>query len=109
MTARPGRRPPRYTKPADTRPVDETAIKSKSRSRKALGRLTTALVVLVFVVVLVIMIIPAVMGLQRYVITGGSMSGTIPKGAVIYSHLVPTSDLKAGASSPSCRPGRRGR
>ena len=34
-------------------------------------------------------LVPALLGLQRYVITGGSMTGTIPKGAVIYSQVTP--------------------
>lgn len=41
-------------------------------------------------------IVPALLGMQRYVITGGSMTGTIPKGSVVYAKLVPVDDLKAG-------------
>ncbi len=46
--------------------------------------------------VLCTIVLPALLGLQRYVITGGSMSGTIPKGAVIYSRITPVDQLKAG-------------
>jgi signal peptidase I len=76
--------------------------------KRIAGWLMTALVVLVFAIVLVIMVIPAVMGLQRYVITGGSMTGTIPKGAVIYSELIPTSELKAGDVITFVPPGQTG-
>lgn len=42
------------------------------------------------------LLLPAALGYQRYVITGGSMTGSIPKGAVIYSRLTPTEALRAG-------------
>ena len=48
--------------------------------------------------------LPALLGLERFVITGGSMTGTIPKGAVIYSKLTPVRAAEAsGTSSPSIR------
>ena len=42
------------------------------------------------------LLLPAALGYQRYVITGGSMTGSIPKGSVIYSRLVPVEDLRVG-------------
>jgi signal peptidase len=42
------------------------------------------------------LLLPAFLGYQRYVITGGSMTGTIPKGAVIYSRLTPVDSLREG-------------
>jgi signal peptidase I len=42
------------------------------------------------------LLVPALLGYQRYVITGGSMTGTIPKGAVIYSRLTPVESLREG-------------
>jgi signal peptidase I len=42
------------------------------------------------------LLVPALLGYQRYVITGGSMTGTIPKGAVIYSRLTPVESLRVG-------------
>lgn len=47
-------------------------------------------------IVVLIIVVPALLGLQRYVITGGSMTGTISKGSVIYSKLTPTEQLKVG-------------
>jgi signal peptidase len=35
-------------------------------------------------------------GFHRYVITGGSMGGTIEKGSVIWAQEVPTADLRVG-------------
>jgi signal peptidase I len=39
---------------------------------------------------------PTLLGYKRYVITGGSMTGSIPKGSVIYSKVVPVDDLRKG-------------
>jgi signal peptidase I len=43
-----------------------------------------------------VLLVPAVLGLQRYVIVGGSMTGTIDKGSVAYARLTPVGQLKAG-------------
>jgi signal peptidase I len=43
-----------------------------------------------------VLLVPAVLGLQRYVIVGGSMSGSIDKGSVAYAKLTPVGQLKAG-------------
>jgi signal peptidase I len=42
------------------------------------------------------LVVPALLGMQRYVITGGSMAGTIEKGSVIYCDLTPTERLRVG-------------
>ena len=60
------------------------------------GKVTTALCVAGLVFVVVVILVPGLLGLQRYVITGGSMTGTIPKGAVIYSKITPVEQLKVG-------------
>lgn len=39
---------------------------------------------------------PTLLGYKRYVITGGSMTGSIPKGSVIYSKVVPVDSLRVG-------------
>jgi signal peptidase I len=44
----------------------------------------------------VAVLVPALLGLQRYVITGGSMTGTYDRGALLYDRVVPTSSLRAG-------------
>ena len=54
-------------------------------------------IVLVSAVVVTLMILlPSVLGLQRYVITGGSMTGTIDKGSIVYSSLMPVAQLNKG-------------
>ncbi len=63
--------------------------------RLAKSAVTVGCVVVIVVVVLTILV-PALFGFRRYVITGGSMTGTIDKGSVVYSRLTPTQDLKVG-------------
>lgn len=41
-------------------------------------------------------IVPSLMGYERYVITGGSMSGSIEKGSVVLSRPTPVPDLAVG-------------
>jgi signal peptidase len=42
------------------------------------------------------MLVPALFGYQRYVVTGGSMSGSIDRGSLAFDKAVPTSQLKVG-------------
>lgn len=44
----------------------------------------------------VLMLLPAAFGLQRFVVTGGSMAGTFDRGSLLYEERVPVSDLRAG-------------
>jgi signal peptidase I len=64
--------------------------------RRIATRLATFLCVAALLFVIGAILLPAVLGIQRYVITGGSMTGTIPKGAVIYSKVTPAERLKVG-------------
>ncbi len=43
-----------------------------------------------------IMLLPALLGLQRYVITGDSMSGAYDRGSVIFSEVVGVGELRLG-------------
>jgi signal peptidase I len=65
---------------------------SRSLPRRLLGGLLTALAVLVAAAVLV----PALLGYQRYVITSGSMTGTYDRGSIVYDRVVPTRELNVG-------------
>lgn len=64
--------------------------------RRLAGRLLTVVCATVLVAVLATVAVPALLGLQRFVITGGSMTGSIPKGSVIYSRLTPVEALRVG-------------
>jgi signal peptidase I len=43
-----------------------------------------------------LMLLPSVIGLERYVVTGGSMGSAVPRGSIVYERTVPTSDLRVG-------------
>jgi signal peptidase I len=62
------------------------------RLRSLGGGLLTAAAVALAAAVLV----PALLGLKRYVITSGSMTGTYDRGSLVYDRIVPTASLRAG-------------
>jgi signal peptidase len=41
-------------------------------------------------------LVPALLGYQRYVITSGSMTGTYDRGSIVYARDVPTASLRVG-------------
>lgn len=45
-----------------------------------------------------ILLVPAALGLQRYVIVSGSMSGTYDRGSIVFDKEVPVADLEVGDS-----------
>ena len=65
---------------------------SPSPLRRLGGGLLTAAAVALAAAVLV----PALLGYQRYVITSGSMTGTYDRGSLVYYRVVPTASLKVG-------------
>jgi|tagenome__1003787_1003787.scaffolds.fasta_scaffold20774477_2 signal peptidase len=48
------------------------------------------------VIIAGLLVVPSLLGYERYVITSGSMTGTIDKGSVVYSQVVPADTLKVG-------------
>jgi signal peptidase len=42
------------------------------------------------------MLVPKAFGYHRYVITGGSMTGTYDRGSIVFDKAVPVADLKVG-------------
>jgi signal peptidase I len=63
--------------------------------RRALRVTGSAAIVLCFVLAAA-MLIPALLGYQRYVITSGSMAGSYDTGALVYSTHVPVEGLRSG-------------
>jgi signal peptidase I len=41
-------------------------------------------------------LVPALLGFERYVLTSGSMAGTYGTGSLVYARTVPTADLREG-------------
>jgi signal peptidase len=58
------------------------------------GRLLLFVVVLGPVTLLVLL--PIGLGLQRYVVTGDSMAGSLDRGSIAFERVVPVSDLRVG-------------
>jgi signal peptidase I len=68
------------------------AVATRPRLRRIAGGLLTAVAVALAAAVL----LPALLGYQRYVITSGSMTGTYDRGSIVYDRVVPTAALKVG-------------
>lgn len=71
-------------------------ISTKARRSGRMARVLVNLICLVAIFAALLFIIPAAFGLQRYVITGTSMSGSIDRGSVVFSEVVPVTDLEVG-------------
>ena len=61
------------------------------------------------VVMAAVMLLPALFGLQRYVITGGSMEGSISRGSIVFDEPVPVEELEVGDVITYAAAGRRQR
>jgi len=53
-------------------------------------------------------LVPALLGYQRYVITSGSMTGTYDRGSLVFDRVVPTASLKVGDVITFQPPGHAG-
>lgn len=69
-------------------------MKEGTRRRIITAVSTTLLVVSIAVAAL--MVVPSLLGFQRYVIISGSMDPTIPTGSIVYDEVVPVDDLEVG-------------
>jgi signal peptidase len=64
-------------------------------ARRLLRGLTTLLVA-AGLALGAILVLPALAGIQRYVIVSGSMTGTYDRGSVVFDDVVPVASLKVG-------------
>jgi signal peptidase len=73
-------------------------VSARSRRSRAVGaRRLAGSVLTAFALALgAAVLLPAVAGLQRYVVTGGSMTGTYDRGSLVYARVVPTAALRVG-------------
>lgn len=67
-----------------------------ARNARRLSRLLITLTLVALTLGCVAYLAPGLFGYDRYVITGGSMSGTFEKGSVVFEEEVPVGDLKVG-------------
>jgi signal peptidase I len=71
----------------------------RRQPRSSRRRIGTALATALCVACLglaALMILPGLLGYQRYVITSGSMTGTYDRGSVVFDEVVPVADLRVG-------------
>ena len=69
---------------------------AKPSAWRRLTRWTANLLLVGVTVACAAWLAPSLMGLERYVITGGSMSGTFEKGSLAFEKQVPASELRVG-------------
>ena len=60
------------------------------------GTVASTLLLVASVVVAGLMVVPTLLGYERYVIVSGSMVPTIPVGSLVYDEVVPVEDLEVG-------------
>ena len=75
-----------------------SGVEITTRRRRSLRpvRVVSTLLSLVVTLVAAAFILPSFFGLQRYVITGTSMTGTIGFGSIAFEEVVPVGDLRVG-------------
>ena len=66
------------------------------RGTRRLGRVWLLGAALVLGVVALLQILPAALGLQRYVVTTDAMGDTLPRGSLVVARTVVTGDLRVG-------------
>jgi len=71
-------------------------MKQLATTTRGLGRLLSSLLLVAITVASAAYIVPGFFGYERYVITGGSMSGTFEKGSIAFEKPTPVEDLKVG-------------
>ena len=70
-------------------------MSAMQRTRRFANSLIT-IVAIIAMGIVALMLVPGLLGLDRYVITGGSMSGTFERGTLVFERQVPVSELKVG-------------
>lgn len=69
---------------------------SATKTFRAAGNTAVIVAAVVACVVAALMFVPGLLGYDRYVITGGSMSGTFERGSLVFERQVPVADLNVG-------------
>lgn len=69
---------------------------SAMKTARTIGSTLAAIAAVVITGIAALMLVPGVLGLDRYVITGGSMSGTFERGALVFEQQVPVDELRVG-------------
>ena len=65
-------------------------------TRRRVGRIATGAAFAVALIAAVLVLVPALIGWQRYAIVSGSMTGTYDKGSLVLDEVVPVGELRVG-------------
>jgi signal peptidase len=65
-------------------------------TRRRVGRIATGAALVLALVAAVLVLVPALLGWQRYAIVSGSMTGTYDKGSLVLDEVVPVRELRVG-------------
>ncbi|HEX5620355.1 MAG TPA: signal peptidase I [Solirubrobacteraceae bacterium] len=65
-------------------------------TRRRVGRIATGAAFAFALAAAVLVLVPALIGWQRYAIVSGSMTGTYDKGSLVLDEVVPVRDLRVG-------------
>jgi signal peptidase len=60
------------------------------------GRIASWAALAVMAVLILVVLVPSLLGMRRYVIVSGSMTGTYDRGSMVFDEVVPTSSLRVG-------------
>jgi signal peptidase len=77
-------------------PTERPASSAVRRLARRAGRLALNCAFAAMIASVLIMLVPALLGFQRYVILTGSMTGTYDRGSIVFDRPIPTADLKVG-------------
>jgi signal peptidase len=69
---------------------------ASTRVVSSAGRLASGAVLVLATLAAAVVLLPALLGWERYAIVSGSMSGTYDQGSLVFAEVVPVSDLKVG-------------
>jgi len=69
---------------------------STAAAKRRSGSWWIAIIVILAAGAAALMLVPGLLGLERYVITGGSMSGTFERGALVFEEQVAVDSLAVG-------------
>jgi signal peptidase len=72
------------------------AASARTPMRVRAGRWAATVLLALALGLAALMLVPGLVGYQRYVITGGSMTGSIDRGSVVFDREVPVEQLRVG-------------
>ena len=76
--------------------VTAAAVAAPAGRRRVLLTAATLLATAALATYCLLLVVPSVLGFQRYVLTGGSMEPTLHRGSLVFDRVTPVGDLAVG-------------